>query len=630
MGDRNDGCLPAAATPTAAWRYPGPDGAHRLGGHLGGCGKHHDLLAGVDGQHRCRRVRDVSRRDAYRLHLGHELDLLRSRLRRTYSLAVDAFDAAGNHSVKAAVVAATSACPDSQPPTAPIGLVQSVTETSIGISWRPSTDNVGVIGYGVYQNGVRVATTAGTTFTFASLACGTGYTVAVDAYDASGNRSTATTMLASTSACPPPLPSITLSLATSGSDANPCTAALPCRTLDRAYRAAAPGQVVEVAAGSYPDQTITADASKTSASNVVMRPAAGATVSFSKLIVSGAKHLTLRDFKTTFWRAEQGADDVAFEQIDTGVFTIGAATNLSVLGGDVGPWDSNATAEDAQIGTGSSATPTGLVFDGVSFHDFTNNANPSAHTECLQFMEGIDVTIRNSRFQNCGGADDVYIRGDFGPVRNFLIENNFFGYTGTFSLRLSGQTAPSPPCENVLVRNNSALAADVVGLHRDRLAGGAVRREHPTDAGQLPLLDQHRCRHGVGVQRVRVGDQVRGDRPYRPGLLSRTAPASTCISSPVPPESTRALRATSHRTTTTVKAGPAAPPPTPERTRLPARFRRRRLLLHPRRPRLLHPRRLRLLHPHRRQRPCLWRRMGQMRIRAVCRRRVGRWTGRTE
>lgn len=248
-----------------------------------------------------------------------------------------------------------------------------------------------------------------------------------------------------------------LFVSTSGSDQSTCSKASPCRSLGHAYRVARPGQVVEVAGGSYPDQFVYSDASKTSPLDVVIRPVSGASVSFGRLIVSGASHLTLRGFKTTYWRAEQGADDVTFEQIDTGVFTIGAASNLSVLGGDVGPWDSNSMAEDAQVGISSSATPTGLVFDGVYFHDYTNKADPSAHTECLQFMEGIDVTIRNSRFLKCGGADDVYIRGDFGPIRNFLVENNFFGPTGTFSVRLSGQTAPSPPCENVLVRNNSAL-----------------------------------------------------------------------------------------------------------------------------------------------------------------------------
>ena len=153
--------------------------------------------------------------------------------------------AAGNRSAKASVVASTSPCADTQPPSAPTGLAQSVkTETSVGLTWQASTDNFGVTGYGVYQNGVRVAQTASPTFTFASLTCGTSYTVAVDAYDGAGNRSTQTTLLASTSACPPPSGTTSLSVALTGSDSNACTAAAPCKTFDRAYRAAAPGQFV--------------------------------------------------------------------------------------------------------------------------------------------------------------------------------------------------------------------------------------------------------------------------------------------------------------------------------------------------------------------------------------------------
>src|SRR5687768_17674383 len=58
-----------------------------------------------------------------------------------------------------------------------------------------------------------------------------------------------------------------------GSDSNPCTAQRPCRSFDRAYRVASPGQVVEVAGGTYPGQGVRVDAAKSSSSDVVFRPA---------------------------------------------------------------------------------------------------------------------------------------------------------------------------------------------------------------------------------------------------------------------------------------------------------------------------------------------------------------------
>src|SRR4051794_19431792 len=69
-----------------------------------------------------------------------------------------------------------------------------------------------------------------------------------------------------------------LYLSPNGNDANSCAQSAPCKSFDRAYKAAQPGQVVEAAAGTYGGQSIGADASKTSANDVVFQPAAGAAV----------------------------------------------------------------------------------------------------------------------------------------------------------------------------------------------------------------------------------------------------------------------------------------------------------------------------------------------------------------
>ena len=123
----------------------------------------------------------------------------------SYTLAVDAYDAAGNRSTRPSVSASTSACspaPDTQAPTAPAGLAASgQTQTQITLNWNASSDNVGVTGYSRYQNGTLVSGGTGTSFSFTGLTCGTSYTLAVDAYDAAGNRSTRPSISASTLAC---------------------------------------------------------------------------------------------------------------------------------------------------------------------------------------------------------------------------------------------------------------------------------------------------------------------------------------------------------------------------------------------------------------------------------------------
>ena len=66
----------------------------------------------------------------------------------------------------------------------------------------PATDNVGVAGYGVYNGGELVSTTAGTSGIVSGLTCGTNYTLAVDAFDGSGNSSAkSTAVMVSTLPC---------------------------------------------------------------------------------------------------------------------------------------------------------------------------------------------------------------------------------------------------------------------------------------------------------------------------------------------------------------------------------------------------------------------------------------------
>jgi chitodextrinase len=141
----------------------------------------------------------------------------------SYTLAVEAYDAAGNVSPKSSVTVFTSACTDTTPPTV-LGLptIAAATQTSITLSWTASLDNVGVAGYGVYLNGTLVGTTPLTTYAFVGLSCGTSYVLGVDAFDATGNRSTKTSVTAAASPCadtsPPTAPSnlqVTASTATS-------------------------------------------------------------------------------------------------------------------------------------------------------------------------------------------------------------------------------------------------------------------------------------------------------------------------------------------------------------------------------------------------------------------------------
>ena len=80
--------------------------------------------------------------------------------------------------------------PDTTAPSVPTGLsVISVSDTSFGVSWQASTDDVMIAGYEVYLDGNLVTTVSDTQYVFSGLTPATTYNVCVKAKDTSGNLS---------------------------------------------------------------------------------------------------------------------------------------------------------------------------------------------------------------------------------------------------------------------------------------------------------------------------------------------------------------------------------------------------------------------------------------------------------
>lgn len=111
-----------------------------------------------------------------------------------YAFTVKAKDAANNLSTSSSVLNVTT--PDSEAPAIPAGLFSgNITETSFTLGWSASSDNIGVTGYDVYQNGTKVTSVTGTAASISGLSASTTYAMTVRAKDAAGNVSASSAVL---------------------------------------------------------------------------------------------------------------------------------------------------------------------------------------------------------------------------------------------------------------------------------------------------------------------------------------------------------------------------------------------------------------------------------------------------
>jgi chitodextrinase len=108
----------------------------------------------------------------------------------TYFYTVAAYDLYGNTSSQSLSQSITTPPPDTTPPSIPQNVVATpLSSSQVSLTWTPSTDNVGVAGYNISNDGTQVGTTAAPPYVDTNLATSTTYTYGVSAYDAAGNTS---------------------------------------------------------------------------------------------------------------------------------------------------------------------------------------------------------------------------------------------------------------------------------------------------------------------------------------------------------------------------------------------------------------------------------------------------------
>jgi endonuclease YncB( thermonuclease family) len=209
----------------------------------------------------------------------------------------------------------------------------------------------------------------------------------------------------------------------SGGTGSACSQQAPCGSFEAGYRSASPGDVVQIAAGSYHDEKLP-DLGR-SGPPITLEGPGRARVSD---LVINADHLRIHGVDSTGWVDIQPAgsnpvQDVALFSVTAHNHWLSGVRDFLWKGGALGP------SHDAKISMIGGGTPTSanITYDDITWHDATRSA-ASVHTECLLAL-GIDgLTIRNSRFRNCAVFDILISRiADSDPApRNILIENTVF------------------------------------------------------------------------------------------------------------------------------------------------------------------------------------------------------------
>jgi hypothetical protein len=248
-------------------------------------------------------------------------------------------------------------------------------------------------------------------------------------------------------------------------------ASRPCRSFRKAYRLARPGEVVRVARGTYPAQTIVRDARKRRP-NVVFRGARGRNprVKDGLKLGTGTRSgppasfvtfagIDVRGMVKIHYEKGFRARHVSFRHMRMGrptgmALSAGSVLHLTLKNVEVGPICCDFDAMVIALGSSGDPQSSHITFDNVRIHDVRiscaqiprsvwprcaseSRPHTGTHVDCLQTLGGDNITIRNSQFVNCQTPYQSGIsKGAF--YWNLRITNSFFEGLHAFDLNCGG------------------------------------------------------------------------------------------------------------------------------------------------------------------------------------------------
>ena len=234
---------------------------------------------------------------------------------------------------------------------------------------------------------------------------------------------------------------------------NAATVSLPCgSSLDAAYDAAAPGDLIELSACSYTGKTLTGSKA---APGVIFDLNGGDQGSAGIY----ATNVEFRDGSLNYYWAYDGTppQNVTLRNIKTPSFWMNCGSNIQVLGGEIGP-ESDDSINYVFCDRGGQIAD--VLFDGVYVHD-NDCSSAGCHFEAIRIdRDAVRVTIRNSVFRR-NAIFHVFLTVSGGqPPRDVTFERNCFdqpdGGSSVIALHDPILTSMDPADLRVRVRDNFA------------------------------------------------------------------------------------------------------------------------------------------------------------------------------
>ena len=251
------------------------------------------------------------------------------------------------------------------------------------------------------------------------------------------------------------------------------SAASPVGSLNAAYLKANAGDEILVLDGIYGAQTVASRAVANSwASNVTIKPAAGANPTFTGSTQISGAHVTVSGFTFDHFVAARGGSD--YFVLEDSVLRGGTSFNSSYTTVRNNRFVDGENVDAVRIQGATNGVPsTDILFEDNYIKNY-HRTDTSSHVDNIQIINASNIIIRNNQMSFDGTAAGILLTPTVGPVYNVLIENNFMVH-GAAGLDNGGRllNLGDTSVHGISVINNTLIGS--VGLGKGSLNDNVAR-----------------------------------------------------------------------------------------------------------------------------------------------------------